>query len=272
MLGLVGFIALASPSAGAALQNFIELFPCHQNGTETRIAFAGDLVRMEYRILDREIVERRQDAEFTMGIFTNLVRRCLGGQLALVQVDFEHPAPQSSAAHYQAFDSEIAFSQRTNALVLRTSGLDTPMPNGNLALLDLLRSSLTALACPEIASDLVTRARAEIRGSLANGTVTLGRVADVLGVSRWSLQRRLGDDGLTFSGLVEEVRQELTTVYIRQNHIPLSEIAFLLGYSEPSAFSRAFRQWHGISPQAFRRGKFGTNVPAPERSPHYPTG
>jgi AraC-like DNA-binding protein len=71
-------------------------------------------------------------------------------------------------------------------------------------------------------------------------------------VPAWTLRRRLAEEGLTFRGLVEEVRKGLARVYVRQRHIPLSEIAFLVGYSEASAFSRAFHGWYGVSPQAYR--------------------
>lgn len=253
MLGLIGFVALASPNVGAALTNFIDLFPLHQNGTETRIAVNGSLLRMEYRILDAGIVHRRQDAEFTISAFANVAKRCLGNRFQLVQVDFEHPQPPSANEHHQLFDADVAFSQRTNALVLRIEDLATPIPDGNVQLLDVLRSSLQSVSCKQSHYDLVTRVRAEVRSRLANQVINLDRVADALGVTRWNLQRQLANKGLTYSTLIDDVRRDLAADYIGQRHIPLSEVAFLLGYSEQSAFSRAFRNWHAVSPQAFRR-------------------
>jgi AraC-like DNA-binding protein len=254
MFGLIGFVALASPNVGAALQNFIDLFPLHQNVTETRIAMKGDLLRMEYRIVDEGIVCRRQDAEFTIAAFANVAKRCLGPQFRPVRVDFEHPQPSSASDHHHIFDTEVAFSQRTNALVMRVSNLDIPLPHSNLQLLEVLRCSLRSVACAPSKYDLVSRARAEIRSRLANQDVNLEIVADSLGVPRWNLQRRLADEGLTYSTLLDSVRRDLAEDYIGQRHIPLSEVALLLGYSELSAFSRAFRKWHDVPPQTYRQG------------------
>lgn len=253
MFGLIGFVALASPNVGAALKNFIDLFPLHQNGTETRVAMKGDFLRMEYRILDEKIVCRRQDAEFTIAAFANVAKRCLGQQFRPVKVEFEHPQPSSASDHHHVFDTEVAFSQKTNALVMRVSNLDMPLPHSNLQLLDVLRCSLQSVACEHSRVDLVTRVRAEIRSRLANQAVNLEMVADALSMPRWNLQRRLADEGLTYSTLVDGVRRDLAADYIGQRHIPLSEVAYLLGYSELSAFSRAFRKWHEVSPQSFRQ-------------------
>lgn len=261
MFGLIGFIAMASPDVGSALRNFVELFPHHQNGTETKIGFGSDLVRIEYRILDPDIIDRRQDAEFTLAAFANVMRMCMGPSWSPVQVDFEHPEPEKVADHFHIFDSDITFLQPTNALVMRAEKLDAPMPNGNPQLLEVLRASLAAVACQKKEDDLVSRARAEIRGRLASRSVTLADIADRLRVPTWTLQRRLAEYGLTFSAVVDWVRRDIAALYLDQAHMPLSEIALLLGYSEASAFSRAFRQWTDMSPQSFRKSRIGAARP-----------
>jgi AraC-like DNA-binding protein len=253
MFGLIGFIALASPTAGAALGNFVDMFPLHQNGTETRIYFNGEVVRMEYRILDPAISNRRQDAEFTIAAFANLARLCLGDDFTPVRIDFEHPAPESQADHHHIFDADVLFLQPSNALVLRATCLDARMPEGNLSLLNVLRSSLEALTGRPQEEDVVARVRAEIRGRLATGPVTLAAVADRLRIPSWTMQRRLSERGISYSDLIDDVRRDLAGVYLRQPHLPLTDIAQFLGYSEPSAFSRAFRHWHDCAPSAYRK-------------------
>ena len=122
----------------------------------------------------------------------------------------------------------------------------------NLQLLEVLRCSLKSVACERSKYDLVSRVRAEIRSRLGNQDVNLEMVADSLGVPRWNLQRRLADEGLTYSALLDSVRRDRLRTTSGQRHIPLSEAALLLGYSELSAFSRAFRKWHDVSPQTHR--------------------
>ena len=92
-----------------------------------------------------------------------------------------------------------------------------------------------------------------VRAALANGDAGLSAVARRLGTSEASLYRQLRQRGVEFSALVAGLRRELALAHLAQPHLPLTEIALLLGYSELSAFSRAFRGWTGVSPIAYRR-------------------
>lgn len=252
MLGLIGEIALASPTIGAAVANLAELFPYHQQATETRLSREGDLLRLEYRILDGCILERRQDAELTMGMFTNVFRHCLGGGWVPEEVHCEHPKPEGWREHETAFGAPVHFAQRTNAVVFRDADLHRPMPQGDLVRLTRLRDELVCLAGTTGAVCFLDRVKGEVRSRLPDGAPAVEAVAEVMGLARWTLQRRLGDYGLSYSDVIDDVRRDLATLHVRQRHVAIADISFMLGYSEVSAFSRAFRRWHGVSPQAFR--------------------
>src|SRR5262249_39669466 len=107
---------------------------------------------------------------------------------------------------------------------------------------------------PERWSDRVRRTLAE---NLRRGTVQQAQVARRLAVSERTLQRRLGEEGLSFAGILDAVRRDLCLGYIAEPSLAVYEIAFLLGYSEPSALHRAFRRWTGESPQAYRAKRGG---------------
>jgi AraC-like DNA-binding protein len=89
---------------------------------------------------------------------------------------------------------------------------------------------------------------------LVSGEPKQGEVARVLAVSARTLARRLAEEGTTLGGLVEEARRERALLLLDDHSLSCSEIAFLLGYSEPAAFFRAFKRWTGTTPQALRRG------------------
>ena len=256
MLGLIGSIALAAPTLGSALDHLARLFPFHQQATETRFvreeSREGGLLRLEYRILDGRIVERRQDAELTMGMFANVVRACLGPSWMPEEVQFEHPKPEGWRQHETLFDAPAHFGQRTNALILRDRGLDRRMPGGDIARLTALCGTLVGIARDTGMPALLDRVKAEVRARLPDGYPYVEDIADTLGIARWTLQRRLTDEGLSFSDLVEQVRRELAAGYIRPRHVPVADVGALLGYSEVSAFSRAFRRWFGVSPLGMR--------------------
>jgi AraC-like DNA-binding protein len=99
---------------------------------------------------------------------------------------------------------------------------------------------------------LCDRVKGEIRALLPDGRVTIGTVSESLGIARWTLQRQLESSGRSFSSLHDEARRELAPLYLRQQWLPATEIAFLLGYSELSAFTRAFKRWYGASPSDWR--------------------
>ena len=89
--------------------------------------------------------------------------------------------------------------------------------------------------------------------ALREGAPTLGQVAAQLGVSARTLQRQLHDRGVDFSGLVEDTRRRFAMQYLDDRANTLTDVAFLLGYSEVSAFNRAFKRWTGSTPSGYRR-------------------
>jgi AraC-like DNA-binding protein len=253
-LGLIGYAAVSSPTLGSALENFVQLFAHHQQSTLMRIVDAGDgLARLEYQIRVPDILARRQDAELSLGMFLNIMRENLGTSWAPLEVHFEHPRPEAWREHEQAFDAPVYFAQPTNALVFRRDLFARPMPAPDLKLLSIARMCLETVGVHGVArQSLADRVRSEIRTRLASGYPALEDVANALRLTPGAIQRDFNRHNMSYKDVVEEVRKGLAFVYLRQRELPLSEIAFLLGYSELSAFSRAFSRWVGTSPRHYR--------------------
>lgn len=252
MLGLIGEIALAAPTLGCALETLAAWFPFHQQATETRLTRWNGRWQLSYRILDGSIVDRRQDSELTMGMFMNVLRACLGPGWTPEIVFFEHPRPDHWKPHESVFDAEIFWGQPTNAILFRTNALERPMPHANRVRLMRLTAELGALTGSRGAPRFADRIKGEIRRTLALGDVHIDAIAEQAGLHRWTLQRRLAEEGVSFSDLLEDTRRCLARGYIAQRHLPLTEIAYMLGYSEMSAFTRACRKWYGASPRTLR--------------------
>jgi AraC-like DNA-binding protein len=253
-LGLWGYAAISAPTLGSALENLVGLFDYHQESSLLRLRRGDDgLMRLEYRIEAPDIVERRQDAELSLGMFYNVIRECCGTGWAPEEVHFEHPRPQGWQEHERAFSAPIYFSQPGNALLFRPDILDRPMPGRDPRMMTMMQSCLEGLGRrSEVPASLVDNVRTTIRVMLPDGYPALEHVAQSLRVSTGAIQRELAHKGLVYKNLVEMTRRDLAFMYLRQRQLPLSEIAFLLGYSELSAFSRAVRRWSGTSPRALR--------------------
>lgn len=252
-LGLIGGVTLAAPTLLSALEALAGLFPYHQQVTHTAFREAGGMVALEYRILDGAILARRQDAELTMGMFVNVLRAVFGPTWAPEEVHFEHPRPEQAQEHARAFQAPLHWGQRTNALIFKRPAEDIAMPGADIKQMDRLRRQLLHAAHGSAGEvPLIRRVQAEIRSRLVDGTPYIEDVADALDIRRWTLQRALADEGVSFSDMVEQVRHQLARLYVQQTHVPIADIAFLLGYSEISAFSRAFTRWFDRSPRQFR--------------------
>ncbi|MXW47645.1 MAG: helix-turn-helix transcriptional regulator [Gammaproteobacteria bacterium] len=127
------------------------------------------------------------------------------------------------------------------------------MPKADLKLMAITRACLESLHTnTPMNQNLTDKIRNLIRIKLSEGYPSLESIAESLYMSTSAIQRNLAWEGLSYTELVEEVRKSLAEMYFKQRNLSLSEIAYLLGYSELSAFSRAFRRWTGLSPRDFR--------------------
>ncbi|MFM2485977.1 AraC-like transcriptional regulator QhpR [Celerinatantimonas yamalensis] len=251
-LGLIGYIGLCSANLGEALRNVVNAFCWHQHDTFVQLVEQADCWRFDYQVRHGAILCRRQDSELTLGMINNLIRQACGKNWAPREVHFEHPRPEQWHDHCKVFDAPVYFDQPFNSLFIRKADVLKAMPSPDPILLSVMLDAIRRLNSDH-RQDLINQTRAQIQTALLSGEPDLESIAEQLGLSRWSLQRRLRQNGLTFSGLIEQVRCDMATHYLRQQQIPISEMGMLLGYSETSAFSRAFRRWFGVSPRQFRQ-------------------
>lgn len=133
---------------------------------------------------------------------------------------------------------------------LTTDQLTTAPAGLSPSQLQRLWQLIHAQMLPSLAFSL--KVRPLIAAQLARGRVTVESVAQQLHMSRHTVYRKLRDENETFLGLLEEVRRERALAYLQERDRPLAEVAELLGFSELSAFSRAFKRWMGKSPAEFR--------------------
>jgi len=130
--------------------------------------------------------------------------------------------------------------------------IDKTLPASNRELALTLDKTLSEYVVKLHRDDIVSRTTSSISECLLSGKVNCQLVADALHLGPRSLQRKLAAEGTTFSKLVETVRHELAEPYLADGSFTLLEISYLLGFSEQSSFSRAFKRWTGFTPQEFR--------------------
>jgi AraC-like DNA-binding protein len=148
----------------------------------------------------------------------------------------------------------VWFNAPETRFVLRRAPLEAPLPRASAELFGYLERHADALLRRLPADGRTSvRARRLITEALRGGEPTPLEVAKKLGLSERTLQRRLREEGSSFAQILDSVRRELAELYLSEPRVAAHEVAFLIGYSEPSAFYRAFRRWTGVTPQAFRQ-------------------
>lgn len=209
-----------------------------------------------YFILHRDGERRlgmRLSNEATLASATSISRQVAPAGFHPKKIFFKHPRPAVITAHEAYFGCPVVFGSEMDAMLVAAESLDRPNRQADQAitrfLLNYLDEELQKVAT---SPTLQQQVRAAIAESLSEGVPKMRGVARGLGLSERTLQRRLGEEGVSFQQLVDSARRELAEGLLVQSDYSLSEIAFLSGFSEQSAFNRAFKRWVNQTPAAYR--------------------
>lgn len=185
-------------------------------------------------------------------VYKAIVDLC-GRKVPLRQVLFTHRRPARTDGLDAYFGAPVLFNQNFTGLVLAESELRSPIPTRDANVHRLLTAHLESLkAGSPRDEDLVIRVRRHIKETVGSRHCNLDSICRRSGIHRRTLQRALRAQHLTFRQLLHDVRQELAEEYFRNSSLSVLELSDLLGYSNASAFSRAFKQRTGMSPQHWK--------------------
>lgn len=175
------------------------------------------------------------------------------GPLA-VEAAFQHAPPPNAAEYERELGCPVQFNAPELRLVLPRAVFDAPLIRPDAALFSYLERHAAKLQ-ERLSEHQTTSARVRelVVAAVRGGEPEQAEIARQLAMSERTLQRRLKDERTTFAALVDEVRTDLAKMYLADEKLAVFEVAFLLGYSEPSAFNRAFKRWLGKSPSEYRQ-------------------
>jgi AraC-like DNA-binding protein len=195
----------------------------------------------------------RQLAEFNLAGLVSFARWMAGAQARPLRIDVIYAEPADTREHARVLGCPLRFAQSCYRVVLPAAALDAPLIQPDPAMRELMqRLAEQQLRALPRGDDWLAQARALIARRLQQPPVEIDGVAATLALSTRSLQRRLHGEGLSFSQLVEQVRRDLAERHLADATLDLTDIALLLGYSEQSAFQRAFKRWTGATPAQWR--------------------
>lgn len=258
-MSIVGLMALGCETAAdafAQMGRYSRLMADVEIGAETRHV----LTREPGRIC---LIDTRKDPnafpELTETGFARLVtrgRHMPGEMTYLREVHVTHPAPAYRAEYDRIFRVPVVFESYRNALVLSEDDtwLTQRIARQPRYVFGVLSQRAEALL-DELEKATSTRGRVEslLMPILHTGEATMERVAVEMGLSRPTLFRKLRAEGVTFQKILDDLRRQMAIGYLDGKKVSVNETAFLVGFSEPAAFSRAFKRWTGVSPRGMKQ-------------------
>lgn len=248
--GLVGFVVMTSATLDEAFEHFIRYIGLWTD--EPKFERAGATVRATYHHAFADSPGMRLGTEAAFTEIVQAARLLTQRRIAPRSVRFTHRAPTDASAHAAFFGVAVEFGAEQNALELHADDLALPLPRADAQLSAFLRDAANKAIAEHGSGSLLDQARTIIAEELARGVPPIDVVAKRLATSSRTLRRRLEESRTSFRELLDATRAELARSYVRDRRMPLAEVAFMLGFSEPSTFHRAFKRWTKMTPAAWR--------------------
>ncbi|BCA53056.1 transcriptional regulator [Nitrospira sp. KM1] len=244
-LGVMGEAILDAPTLRAAIDVVCRRTALIQTGTAIHLSEGRKRARLGYRMLGRMRENPRQYHEGVLMFLHKIL--ALTGEHAAIDVSFEHSRFGPSSELERVFNGRLTFDSEDNALIFDRDLLELPLQSSTTAARELL---------PERPSEeeIVRAVLTAVSDQLAHEAPTLKTTATALGLHIRTLERRLARWGVSFESLLDEFRRNRSLQLVHQGTHTLTDIAFLLGYSDSAHFTRAFRRWTGRPPRDYARG------------------
>ncbi len=192
--------------------------------------------------------------ELLYGAFINTVRGMLNMPDLGVRMELPYPKPHYADIYYAVLGQDIHFNCLRGRIIFEKDWLATELPSSNPALRRLYEAECARLLTDLASEDSIAERTLKLLRKLEGQYPQMPQVANMLNMSPRTYRRRLDDEGHSFQKLLDLVRAEHATRYLQNTRLPLSTIAYMIGFSDASNFRRAFIKWTGVSPSQVRNG------------------
>jgi AraC-like DNA-binding protein len=245
----LGYALIASGTVREFCERLARYFRLLTATTRPRLVVDGPVARLEFV----EVTSPPHLSQDIVGLFlVNLIRELSDNKIGPVEVSLNRPCPPDDGIrHRRAFGCPVTFSTRHSIFTFDTHAIDVPLSGGSRELAEHNERIVVDYLVKLDRNDIRTRVRALLLKQLPSGSISKDDVAKGLFMSPRTLQIKLSKSNTTFQDVVNETRRALACGYIENSGMSITEIAYLLGFSDTSNFSRAFRRWTGRSPRAY---------------------
>ena len=251
-LHALGFAWMASATLKEALERLVRYLHIVNSAVVVHLKEEDECVHLVFP-LPEEIKEVAYEAfDAGLAVIIDMCRTSYGADFHPLRMSLIRPEPFCPEKFTKYFQCPVKYSQPENVITFGRQEVEALLPTSN-AELAIANDKIVAdyLAALD-RSDVVMQVKTKLIEQLPHGDVTEDDVASAIHMSRRSLQRKLKAQGASYKELLDGTRSDLAKEYIRNSRLSINEITYMLGFSEPSNFTRAFKRWTGHSPTEYR--------------------
>jgi AraC-like DNA-binding protein len=251
---LIFNMMMNSSTVGEALERLVKYHDIVSDAVRPNMDSSTDGVRIFWEYFGPTVEMPCQFAEALMALYTKMLLRLTESKMVLLEVSFTSPAPKEFDKYNEIFNAPLKFGRTENELLLDRDCLDLPIFLSDqtvLTTLEKLADKRLKELFPE--NTLSRKVSRTIGEELMGGReINLDVVARKLAMSPRNLQLKLKEEGNTYQEVLDDLRKKIALDNLKEPSVVISDLAFLLGYSDQSAFNHAFKRWTGKTPRQFR--------------------
>lgn len=268
-LGLVGLLMRLSTDVGTALTNLVRYFHLHGHGVSISLQTQGTTVILGFQIHQSRAEGNDLIADAAIAVMFNLLQELCGPDWKPVEIWAMHREPGNIKPYHDLFKARLRFNAEQNAIVFHSSWLTLRIPEVHSDLRRMVQKQIDSLAA-RYRDDFPEQVRAVLRAALLSGDARADRVATLFSIHPRTLNRRLNVYGMSYQGLLDEIRFEMARQMLADSDLEVREIAVVLQYADARSFIQAFRRWSaGETPARWRRKRARTTSPGWETAALY---
>ncbi|NWB31778.1 AraC family transcriptional regulator [Pseudomonas gingeri] len=250
----LGYALVASGSLREVFERIVRYHQVVSDALELELSREGECYRFRLQVPKDSPAPAPEAIDAFAAIYVRTCRNRLGREYAPLAVHLRRPEPADPKPWHTVFRAPVFFAAEEDRLEFACADFDSHLDDANPELAEHNEAVLNRTLAQLKPLTWERKVRQAIEAQLPEGEPSAERIAQALHLSLRSLQRHLADEGCRYDTLLNECRENLALLHLRDPQCSLSEVSYLLGFADTSSFSRAFKRWTGITPGQFRDG------------------
>lgn len=251
---IVGQAFMACGTLEEALELLLKYHHLLANSLDMGLEITGDQCALTITSTPEEEVNTEFGYELVYGAVINTLRGLLNQPDLCLRMEMPYPRPAHAHQYVEVFGPDLHFDCVRGRILYDKALLKTPLPSSNPALMNLYEAECARLLADLEGESSVSEQTLRLLRKLEGQYPQMPQIAAMLNFSPRTYRRRLDDENNSFQALLDQVRAEHATRYLQNTRLPLSSIAYMVGFSDASNFRRAYVKWTGRSPREVRDG------------------